>query len=1076
MSVKYRIRLANERVVGPFNEQEVIELFEKDHIAGDEFCQLFPIGDWKSLSSFPNIYEKIEEIKVVRANAREEERLAEEARKEERIDRHQKNQKNQKKGKHEITQSAIKVFKEFKFEQGAKVDVDYKELEKKHRLEKLNMPYEEDGIEKTIILHRKRNVDNIDKTILIKNARPSIIHKMDLKKVQEKIEAEHLVKLDKHEEERKSKELLISEQTQFIDLNEVLPSINAQLKASEVEFEKIAKIEENEEKFKQRQEKEREKERVFREAMSNVAEDEELVQDKFGSIIGKKKRVKGMSWIVVIAFIAIIYNLLFPEEAPKQVGPVYLPVEFPAANPSEDIQKAKEEYATAKALYNENTYIKRVLASSHFVASLKYKFSDNQALGDLILNYSELMENASKQSSSVGDIYKLIRVAERDMYRDLSTATGAALFYGKIGKANTGVVAIKNYLRVGSKPNVKMLGVYLDLLISSGELKEAREVFDKIKDTPKKPMETFLPLARFLETNENLAEAQNIIEDGLKYFPNSAMLLLKEANLLLKAQSVQKFEETLNRLNAIHVERSPMYLAEYLKYQGMLKALKNKNQEAAIYFKKSLEIKEDEDLRMRFAELDVGGNAMSQHLILESKIISLIKRAKEEIKNKNWDQAAIVISEAVDADPSYVPAVLVLADLQVRRGLFEAAIHTLMNVKDKNPNNYQILSSLIKVYLKAYKFEDAQRLLVEGSQSKFSQTSDYFYLYGMFFEGKQNIVYAVKYYDRSLALNPVSDAILFKLATIYFKNKQFADAKKKLADALFLDPKNTEYISLYAQIINEQDNADTAIGYLRDVINEMGEDPKLLSTITEIYFRSGQLKEFKTYYSRVQNLPKKDEGFYEYLISASRLDESYDEFEKYSKELLKINPGNLKVKMNLAEYYIEKNKHQEAQAELLDIKEKLPSYPKVHFMLAKNYLSQGDIKDAKEMAALELKMNPSLDSAYYIMGEVYRQNREYREAVANFEKAISKNPKGLDAMMALAWIKLNQNLASEALDLYTRAIKFDPTNPEVHKQLGYTYKALGQRAVAKEKFEDYLKLNPAAVDKPQIEQIIRSLK
>jgi tetratricopeptide (TPR) repeat protein len=467
---------------------------------------------------------------------------------------------------------------------------------------------------------------------------------------------------------------------------------------------------------------------------------------------------------------------------------------------------------------------------------------------------------------------------------------------------------------------------------------------------------------------------------------------------------------------------------------------------------------------------------MSQQLILDSKIYSLLKRAREEIKNKNWEQAAIISSEAVDSDPTNVPAIIVLSDLQLQRGLFEAAIHTLLSVRDKNPNNFQITTLLIQVHLKAFKLDESQKLLVEASQTKYINNPEYYALYGQFFELKQNIVFAVKYYEESLKRNPLDDKLLFKLANIYYKNKQFADAKKKLTSALFLDPKNTEYLSLYAMILNEQDGSDVAIGYVRDLMVDIGEDPKLLSTITSIYFKSGQVNEFKNYYKKIQQLPKKDEGFYEFLISAAKLEESYEDFENYSKELIKINPGNLKTRMNLAEFYIDKKRFPEAINELQDIKDKLPSYPKVHFMLAKVYLAQGDMKNAKDMATLELKLNPSLDSAYFIMGEVYRQNKEYREAVANFEKAISKNGKSLESIMALAWVRLNQNLASEALDLYTRAVKLDPINPEVHKQLGYTYKALGQRAVAKENFENYLKLNPAASDKPQIDQIIRSLK
>ena len=59
MSLKYRIRMANERVVGPLTEQEIIEMFEKNLIVGNEMCQQFPIGDWKELKNFPLLFEPI---------------------------------------------------------------------------------------------------------------------------------------------------------------------------------------------------------------------------------------------------------------------------------------------------------------------------------------------------------------------------------------------------------------------------------------------------------------------------------------------------------------------------------------------------------------------------------------------------------------------------------------------------------------------------------------------------------------------------------------------------------------------------------------------------------------------------------------------------------------------------------------------------------------------------------------------------------------------------------------------------------------------------------------------------------
>jgi tetratricopeptide (TPR) repeat protein len=158
------------------------------------------------------------------------------------------------------------------------------------------------------------------------------------------------------------------------------------------------------------------------------------------------------------------------------------------------------------------------------------------------------------------------------------------------------------------------------------------------------------------------------------------------------------------------------------------------------------------------------------------------------------------------------------------------------------------------------------------------------------------------------------------------------------------------------------------------------------------------------------------------------------------------------------------------------VKSKLNSYPKAHFLLAKVYLAISDLKTAKEMALKELELNPTLDSAYFIAGEVSRVEKDYRDAILKYEKAISINPKSVDALMAMGWIKLAQNYSNEAIELYNRALAEDKTNPEIHKQMGNAYKAAGQRALAKEKFEDYLTLSPGATDRAQIEAQIRALQ
>lgn len=1079
MSLKYRIRLQNSRVIGPFTTEEIGELYLKNHINGDEACQQFPIGDWQSLSSFPNLISLIQKIKNQNLTVTKTEMPAEQKMEE---------------ASSNLTQSGVKTFKEFKFGKNVDLDIDYEALEKKYGTEKPSAgavsEVEDDETDKTRIVKKGpgKLMPETDKTVVIPSK--ALVPKKETTETRNRNEIEKKLKKKEAEESKEvervpTQEELANEKTEFLNLAQILPTINAQLSVSEIELDQKARIEENQERMrlKELQEQEENEEDQEDEGNEDTNQDELEFEQK---INGRdelrsakkpgKKRKKGMSLIVALAFLGIFYVLLTPDEKAKITGPHFLDVKFPLTQEYENKTGASEALVKGRTLYSKNTYMGRVLASGSYIDSLQKQFSNNEALGELILTYSELMDNAKEPKAAGGTIYKLIQLSENKMLSDLNVVTGTALFYGKIGKYQTGINLVKNYFRAKNPASSKLLAYYLDLLINAGELVEARKTFEVLKKTPKKPFEAYYLLAHFYEVDDKLADARVIIDEGLKYYPNSVLLLLKSADYLFKDQSQKKYEEVLKKVSQINSEASPVFTAKFYYHMGLLSALKKKNSEATSFFKKSLAIKESDELRSMLSGLDIGGDKFAQSLILESKVLDLIKKAKIELKNKNLEGAFSFSIEAVDASPDYVPAILLQTQLQLKRGLFDSAIDTLQRAISNNPLNNVLKKNMVLAYLKAYKFEDAQKMMIDFSQTKYAFGSEYASLMGDFYLGQNNIPLSVRWYSEALRRDPLSDYDMFQLSKIYLRLKKFNDAKSRLAKALLLDPKNPEYLAVNAEILFEQDNTDTGIGYLRDAISEIGEDPKLLSAIASLYYKSGQIKEFNNYHKRIRELPKKDESFYEFLIYAAKLEEKADDYITYSRELLKLNPGYLKVRLDLGEFLFGLKRYPEAISEFEEVRTRIVSYPKVHYMLAKVYLEMNDVAKAKEMALKELELNPGLDTAYFIVGEVARIEKNYSEAVIKYEKAISLNPKSVEALMAMGWIRLAQNYANEAIELYNQALKEDRSNPEIHKQMAFAYKAVGQRALAKEKFDDYLKLSPGASDREQIEAQIRNLQ
>ncbi len=1049
-------------------------------------CQQFPIGDWKPIEKFPVLNDLIKEIaeKIRLEKLKEAEQESPpdipQGKKENHSNSQTKKSPSEKKpGTKASEPTAVNVtFHEFKFGKNVKIDVDYDELEKEYKKNNPESVYEE-PMEKTYVVRQVApKVDELEKTVVVKS-------KFETKKPAK--EADDLLRFDttpakKEEKPVPSREQLVNEKTEFINLAQALPTINAQLSISEVELDTKAKIEESLEKKRL---KDLEEIIVREQALEQGAEEDEIEvieeespdsKELKAKVVIKKKKKKGLSTVAILAFMGIFYFFLQGDEAPKSVGPIYLDAKFPITSPEENIQGANNYLLQARGLYAKGNYKARVLASKMYLNSLALKFSNNEALGEIILTYSELIDNSKDRILTANTIYKFVQLAEPKFLSDHSAATGASLFFYQIGKFQTGIYTVKNFLRAGNKPTPKMLAYYLALLVKGGEFIEAKKVYSTLIAIPKKPFEAYVQLANFQLANDNPEEAKKIITDGVKAFPNNVELLLMLADTYVKDQAIKNFEDVLKKIDRLNAEYSPSYLAKYLQHMGYLSALKNKNKEASVFFKKSLQIKESEELRTSLAKLEISGDKIAQNLILESKVLGLLKKAKEEFKNHNTDSAFQFIIEAVDADPEYIPSILFQAEMNTYRGFFESAIFSLQEKISLHQQNFSLKKMLAQVLIQAYKFDEAERLLSELAQTKFAGTPDYAILMGQFSEAKKNPIIAIKWYDRALTRDPLNDESMYQIARILVKNKRYAEARGRLSKALLLDPKNVKYHALYSEILYDQDGTDTALGYLRDIMAEQGEDPLLVSAITTLYFKSGQIKEFQSYYTKIQSMTKKDEGLYEVLMSAAKLEGRKDEYIKHARDLLKLNPGNLKVRMELGEIFFSEAKYDEAIEQFTEIKDKLVSYPRVHYQLARVYLARNNAAKAREMAKIELELNPNLDSAHFIMGEVFRLEKDFREAILKYEKAISLNPRSVDALVAMAILKLQQNYANEAIDLLLRALKEDMTNPQIHKLLGDSYRAAGRRALAKEKYEDYLKLNPTASDKDQIESLIRSLK
>jgi len=283
------------------------------------------------------------------------------------------------------------------------------------------------------------------------------------------------------------------------------------------------------------------------------------------------------------------------------------------------------------------------------------------------------------------------------------------------------------------------------------------------------------------------------------------------------------------------------------------------------------------------------------------------------------------------------------------------------------------------------------------------------------------------------------------------------------------------------------ESSDTAIGYLRDLLKEHPDNPKVLADIAVYYYKSGQINQFENQKQKIESMAQADPSFYKFLIKSATIEEKEDDIIEYSKKLLNIYPGNLETRMLLAELYFKRKEFKKSLNEFKELKEWLPSFPKVNFSMAKGYLAAGNFKKAREFAEEEMKLNPTSEFGFIMAGKIFSKEREKtkdknkilnfaRKSIGFYEKALRLNPRSVEALIGLGKIKLGQGKFNEAVDLYKRANNEDLSNASIYKLLGEAYTARGELGFAIESYKNYLEVNKLAPDKQKIQDIIKRLK
>jgi tetratricopeptide (TPR) repeat protein len=1019
---KYRVKLKDSRVIGPFVASQIIQLINSGKISSSDECQLFPAGDWQTINDFAELVDGLSQNKQDATFVRNLRDIMSDEPK-------------------TFTEENVNFPKEFKYSKEKTKTIHPKNEEIKQASKVIDS---EDS--------------NADKTIITKD---TINYREQLKKELEEQKRQELANqaIQKNEEiEIKPKENLDTDSTQFIDLSALKEEMTATVKKAEIElsqeiFEREKIKEKNEKKF-------------------DEAVDEEEVEEQLSFFQRKKKLI-----YIILGFI-LIYVVMFPEEESKQVKiEVYKPkIELPVEIEEGLTSKSNEYFDKALKLLTIQTYKNKIAASKFLYSAVEQDPNANSALDYLFLLYSELFTEAAAPLEAANEVFQILQIIKPRSYTDPMLLQGIARFYYQLEKYDASVHVIDKYLSIKeNKSTPALFAVYLDALVQTSKFEKAKKVYDLIQGVETKTVEMWLSLIEYDLRMENNDSALVKINKAKEQYSYSVPVKIKLLEILVKRNEYEGIPKVLEEMLQLNCEGSKRYYSYFYEYKALLHSHRNENELALDSFKEAIKYSDRIELRSRITSLEGGAN-LSQEILNESASISAIAKSQSLAKKGDWNKAFQEAVLATDKAPNFVPAQINLAELQISQGYFQEAIATFESLIKQNPNNEDVIFGLLRANIESFKFTDAQKLLSQIAESPFRESYKYEEFAAKLFMKMDAYSSAVDWLQKAINKNPINDELLYLLSEYLIKYKQFSHARTYLSRAIDLNPSKVLYRETYAKIIYETEDSNAAIGHLVDLLNDFPDNPRLYGAIGIYYYRTGQIKKFEDTRAKLNELKVKDESFYKFLMDAATLDQKREDIIKYGEQLLAINPGNIEVRMYLGQVLMDLEKYPEAFKMFESVKERLNSYPKLQYFLSKINLLLDKVDEALILAQKEVEDNPGQVLGNVLLGDIYMKQNEFVKAENSYKKAYKSNPNSVEALLGMAAISYRKNQLDMTIDLYKKAKSLQPHNPMIHKLLGDSYRQLGQSAMAIESYRTFLELFPESRYKPEIETYINMFR
>jgi len=820
----------------------------------------------------------------------------------------------------------------------------------------------------------------------------------------------------------------------------------------------------------------------FKKALQEADETEKVLEEKkvFAEQTEFQKAIKDpmnkrLFMSVLVTLVALWFILDTGEKKVEEEAEFVFPK---ITNPIVTVEnKDKSEALFDRVQENKKEGYLELLSKSNLLKEALRFYGTKEAREQLIDIYGKLLRFSQNPIIESVVISKQLRLLGRSnwfMSEQSFEAKLSLYFYQK--KYNAVIYFYEKYLRLNKKDTQYSLSLYIRSLIKSGKTHKIKLSIAKAVDVSKKSEYIYGALLEYLKFENNFEDFLIVAREAHKVYPEDLDSLFHLAKMYAFKKKNKLAISLVKEAKEKKFYRHPIYKALAYEVMGSVEVNKKNSKKAFDYFQKSYSLVKNPDVISKMGAVRISGDSSQvEEELKKANALENLQRSKNFSENKNWTEALFSAIHAVDLYPSFMPAKLQLARVQINRGYFDDAQKVLkkvispLYVDEKNKLELQALikSKRVKVVADFLRTVNPTKLKTDFELN--ALVAEYYYELG---EKLRSLFWFKKVID----INPLHDKTYWRMSQVYRELGDYVRAKVTINEALEIDPSITNYHIQFAKILFDENGLKTAAAYLRNLDPNEHDENRIKNQIAVFYYETGEIGTFKLLEEKLNLGSKTDKDLYYFLMDYAARSEDYASVVKYGSRYLTLNPSDHNVRIFLAQHYFYLQDYENAERQLEMVKKRVKAFPQVNSELSRLALIADEFDEAEALAKTEIKLNPHLYYGYLQAARVEIKRKKYILAEGYLNKALRIAPENIYVLTELGFVYLKRNRYDEALSHFSRALELDEDHYHLYYRIGETYQLKGNYQEAAQNYQTYLNLNPRAIEKDEIEKFITDVE